>query len=248
MQFLSIYQHLRIGDKIPARLALVATSPLITSEQAQSPTEVFTLWNQRISYFHIRITELLDVWRPEKWVSWDLNYFSEGKCKDLQLGRNNPMHRLSVNWLESRFAQHRWEHIWNAWWSSRALQLKQRATKTIEGLQHLMDVKRLRELVLFSLRKKQAQEDQMPERESKKYNQTLLKGAQRQDKRQSVQTEIWELLSGQAARTGLQNNSLTTHQNKTKFFFEYSVTLNQVAQRWCSFPPWRHSKPGWILS
>lgn len=53
-----------------------------------------------------------------------------------------------------------------------------------------MDVKRLRELVLFSLRKKQAQEDQMPERESKKYNQTLLKGAQRQDKRQSVQTEI----------------------------------------------------------
>lgn len=34
--FLSVYQHLRIGDKIPARLALAATSPLITSDQAQS--------------------------------------------------------------------------------------------------------------------------------------------------------------------------------------------------------------------
>lgn len=35
-----------------------------------------------------------------------------------------------------------------------------------------------------------AQDAQTPQRKSKKYSQTLLKGAQRQDKRQSAQTEI----------------------------------------------------------
>lgn len=94
------------------------------------------------------------MWRPEKWASWNPMKFSEGKCKDLQLRGNNPMHRLSVNWLESRLSQHRWGHIWNAGWSSRALQVKQRATRTTKGLQHLMDGERLRELGLFSLRKR----------------------------------------------------------------------------------------------
>lgn len=79
---MSIYQHLRIGDKIAATLALVVTTLFNNFRTSrESPTGIFRLQNQKISYFHVHITKLLDVLRPEKWVSWDLMKFSGGKCR-----------------------------------------------------------------------------------------------------------------------------------------------------------------------
>lgn len=186
------------------------------------------------------------MWRPEKLVSWELMKFSEGKCKDLQLRRNNPLHRLSVNWLESSFAQHRWEHTWNAWWSSRAPQVKQRATKTSESLQHLMDGERLRDLGLLSLRKRRLRRIKCQKGKVKNTARSFLRESR--DRTRGTNRNTRHLNQGRQQGQGYKTTASSPTKTKESFYLEDSLTLNQVAQRWCSFPPWRHVKPGWISS
>jgi len=88
--------------------------------------------------------------RLEKWADRNLRQFIKGKRQGRCLEKNNPMHTLEINWLESSFA----EKDLGVLVDTELNMSQQRATKMIKGLEYLSYEEGLRELRLCSLEKR----------------------------------------------------------------------------------------------